>query len=57
MDIVREVYMYDEFYCVNFFDFLFLYFDMLSGFIFDDISNLFLEDKMLILVILVFLWI
>lgn len=59
MDIAREVYMYDEFYCVNPPDPPppFLYFDMSSGSIPDDTSNSLPEDKMSILATSVFSWI
>lgn len=60
MDIAREVYMYDEFYCVNPPDPPpppFLYFDMSSGSIPDDTSNSLPEDSMSILATSVFSWI
>lgn len=58
MDIAREVYMYDEFYCVNPPDPPpFLYFDMSSGSIPDDTSNSLPEDKMSISATSVFSWI
>lgn len=59
MDIAREVYMYDEFYCVNPPDPPppFLYFDMSSGSIPDDTINSLPEDKMSILATSVFSWI
>lgn len=57
MDIAREVYMYDDFYCVNPPDPPFLYFDMSSGSIPDDTSNSPPEDNMSILATSVFSWI